>query len=615
MIQLHCLGPVRLSVNGADPPPALLWRKNLALLVYLACSPKGRSREHLIGLLWSDKDDAKARHSLNEALRVLRRTLGEALETDGAMVRIKDGAIETDLGAAAGQSAVFLEDITIPDAPEFERWVAVERERRHLTSLTSLTDEAAQALNAGAVVRARELAERALAVDPHDEPAARALMRAHALAGARTRALAAFASLGDVLRRDLDLAPDKDTVALAELIKAGRVVGGRATGEPSAEPLPLFGAGPSLLARLLELWAVARRGTSHLIVLRGDPGTGKTRLLADLAARARLDGAVVASARALEGEPAESLWRALLRNGLEVPELGGVAPSALAGLAILDPDLATRFPAARNSTGLPPSDAVLSAVLAIADQKPVLLLLDDAHVALPRALASLAALAERARRAPIAVVLAATATPHPALDEVQARLGRDLSGATLATAPLAIADVTALVHTVFPSYEAEAAGRLARRVLADSTGNPFLAVELVTAVHAGLVLDDAPPGAWPEAHRTLDQTLPSDLPPSISAALRVRYSTLSAAAQSALAAVAVLGDAAPVATLARAAELHRPDLEAALDELEWQRWLVGDSEGYHFVTRLAREVILAEMVTGGQRRRMRERAGVEDLTS
>jgi hypothetical protein len=35
-----------------------------------------RSREHLLGLLWPDKDEAKARHSLNEALRRLRVSLG-----------------------------------------------------------------------------------------------------------------------------------------------------------------------------------------------------------------------------------------------------------------------------------------------------------------------------------------------------------------------------------------------------------------------------------------------------------------------------------------------------------------------------------------------------------
>src|SRR2546430_1113862 len=80
MPSLYCrvLGPVRVTVAGADAPAELLWRKHVALLVYLARSPrKSRTREHLIGLLWSDRDQRQARHSLSEALRVLRRALAD----------------------------------------------------------------------------------------------------------------------------------------------------------------------------------------------------------------------------------------------------------------------------------------------------------------------------------------------------------------------------------------------------------------------------------------------------------------------------------------------------------------------------------------------------------
>src|SRR2546422_7674140 len=78
-VYCRVLGPARVTVDGADAPPELLWRKHLALLVYLARSPrKSRTREHLVGLLWSDRDEKQARHSLSEALRVLRRVVGGA---------------------------------------------------------------------------------------------------------------------------------------------------------------------------------------------------------------------------------------------------------------------------------------------------------------------------------------------------------------------------------------------------------------------------------------------------------------------------------------------------------------------------------------------------------
>ena len=98
MIVCRTLGPVAVSVDGGSAPPELLWRKNLALLVYLARSPKrARAREHLIGLLWGDKPEGAARHSLNEAVRVLRRHAGEGgVETEAGQVRLVAGAVELD---------------------------------------------------------------------------------------------------------------------------------------------------------------------------------------------------------------------------------------------------------------------------------------------------------------------------------------------------------------------------------------------------------------------------------------------------------------------------------------------------------------------------------------
>ncbi len=72
MISLKTLGPLEVRVDGHEAPRELLWRKNLALLIYLARSPdRRRTREHLVGVFWGDKPDSSARHSLNEALRVI----------------------------------------------------------------------------------------------------------------------------------------------------------------------------------------------------------------------------------------------------------------------------------------------------------------------------------------------------------------------------------------------------------------------------------------------------------------------------------------------------------------------------------------------------------------
>src|SRR3989304_3470633 len=70
-------GPPPAGVNGQGPPAEVLWRKHLALLAYLALSPaRSRTRDHLLGLLWPESPEEKARRSLNEAVRTLRLALG-----------------------------------------------------------------------------------------------------------------------------------------------------------------------------------------------------------------------------------------------------------------------------------------------------------------------------------------------------------------------------------------------------------------------------------------------------------------------------------------------------------------------------------------------------------
>ena len=80
MIECRLLGPVCITLeSGGPPPPQLRWRKHVALLVYLArASTRGRSREHLLGLLWPEKPEQKARHSLNVALTAIAGAWGKA---------------------------------------------------------------------------------------------------------------------------------------------------------------------------------------------------------------------------------------------------------------------------------------------------------------------------------------------------------------------------------------------------------------------------------------------------------------------------------------------------------------------------------------------------------
>jgi predicted ATPase len=196
------------------------------------------------------------------------------------------------------------------------------------------------------------------------------------------------------------------------------------------------------------------------------------------------------------------------------------------------------------------------------------------------------------------------------VDELSQRIGREVPGDVLTTDYFTADDLDELVKWAFHEYDAESAERLRRRVMADTAGNPFLAVEFVRAVRAGLsVKDQRDSLVWPDRSRTLDHTIPGELPAAVAAALRMRFKDLTQDGQVMLRAVAVVGGAESLELLARAADVPEKRAEAAVDELEWERWLVGDAHGYKFVTRLAELVVLSDMVTAGQRRRMLRRAG------
>jgi len=88
------------------------------------------------------------------------------------------------------------------------------------------------------------------------------------------------------------------------------------------------------------------------------------------------------------------------------------------------------------------------------------------------------------------------------------------------------------------------------------------------------------------------------------AAIRVEFRRRSADAQHLLVAAAVLADRVPAAHLGQATGFEDERLTAALDELEWHRWLAAEPRGYAFVARIVRDVIERDMVTPGQRQRL-----------
>jgi len=337
-LALHCLGPPSVQVDGREAPPDVLWRKHVALLAYLALSPDGtRSRSHLLGLLWPESPEDKARRSLNEAVRRLRSALGtERLLTRGDTLQLNASELEVDVRQfetlrAEGQLRAlellrgeFLEGFHVDDAPVFEDWMDAQRAQIRQAATGLLVARAEEQLAVNRYVEARALARRALTLDPFSEPALALGMRSAALEGDSTGALALYHEVAERVSREIGETPSAALTALAGRIRAGtwRRPGPR---HSDFEP-PLIGRREAHAQLFARLDRYPREGPACLVIV-GDPGSGRTRLLDACTERLALAGATVATARLLESDH-DAPWstlRALMRGGLQHADARGGA--------------------------------------------------------------------------------------------------------------------------------------------------------------------------------------------------------------------------------------------------------------------------------------------------
>ncbi len=605
-----------------------MWRKNLALLLYLARSPdRRRTREHLIGLFWGDKPDAAARHSLNESLRVIRKSAGDDLLLSiGDQVALSPDAVQADvdelqalLQAERWSDAVplmrgpFLEGFAVPDSSVFEDWLAAERMTWLDRMGAGLRRHAEDRLAAGDGRGAQEAAVQALSLDPFSDGAVRLAMLGAAIRGERAGALAIYDAYAGRLREEFGMEPDPETETLADRIRSEREWRlPDEAGDPDrwARRVPLVGRESELRAVQACVSEAFSDGSTALIVVQGDSGAGKTRLAEEVAARARLAGAAVAHIRCVPTDR-EVPWSGLgglCRGGLLDGSGAVKAPPAALAFALAnvsEPDERLTHLASLAEPA-EPARAAADLVKAVGSTQPVLLWIDGAGHLDPESAAVLPSLLRDASGVPFVLLL--TGASYPArgeLDDLRARVGRDEAGVALTLGPLESDGLADLARHVLPDLDDDAVRRITRRIGADSAGLPLLAIELLTAVRLGLELEDVG-GVWPKPFQTMEQTYPGDLPDSIVAAIRVGYRRLSRPAQTVLAAASVLDERCESDLLSRATGFEGDPLFDALDELEWHRWLVAEQRGYAFVARIVRDVVARDMLTPGQRRRIQE---------
>jgi DNA-binding SARP family transcriptional activator len=285
---LELLGGVRLV---GPEGPLRVERRTAGLLAYVALEgPTTRSR--LAGLLWPESPESTARSNLRQLLRRLRATAGATLVdgteqlalTEGLVVdaaRLREHLRAGELAAAARFRGRLLDGVNFDDLEQLSEWLRGARGALDGLRLKATLAEAGRLQEAGELAAALECARGALEVEPLSEEAHRMLMRLHYLAGDRGAALAAYERCRAMLRAELGVEPLPETVALArEMTRASRP-------QPQApRPIPMSVLRPPVLAGREREWALleAAWAAGQGIMVCGEPGVGKTRLMQDFLA-------------------------------------------------------------------------------------------------------------------------------------------------------------------------------------------------------------------------------------------------------------------------------------------------------------------------------------------
>lgn len=288
-------------------------------------------------------------------------------------------------------------------------------------------------------------------------------------------------------------------------------------------------------------------GNGRAIVVSGEPGIGKTRLVEELVAEGRREGMGVAWARCPESAAQASFW-ACAQIGTQLLEDNAVDPHILRPLVPAEPPTGPVDPAAdRLALDIGAVKALASAT------RPLLLVIDDLQWADPASLKMIEFAAGELRSMPVMLVVTVrptTADSPPDLVACLAELARQPYAQRLELAGLPPDDVAAWLAA---RTDVRVPASVAAFVHERSAGNPFYVRELVELLLSEGRLDDV------EAARS------AGVPSAVQDVLRRRLSRLPAATQQLLPPAAAIGRTFDVDILARVADGSVGEVLDALD--------------------------------------------------
>ena len=603
MLSIQLLG--RPLVLLDDEPLSIPRRKSRALLFYMAAHTAPVAREQVLALFWPDHDRTSAQQILRTSLYGLRKALGAALQVSDDTLALAGGVevdtrrFESYLTAPAGDFETlaatlalyrgdFLTGFSVPDAQEFDDWIAATREGYRQLALRGLVMLAQLQVERHDYAAALDALARALALNPLQEDIQRAAMRVEYLSGDRAGAIRRYEQLRRLLDDELGVPPMDETRALYDAIitdslpvssQQSAVSSQRALSANTTSPeqrlatgdwrlatgvLPFVGRDAEL-RQLRELVASQR-----LVLIEGEPGIGKTRLADAFIQRFAglpLVGAAHELEQSLPYQPVIEALRGLLRRpdwaalqaDLRLPpvwrtEVARLVPELIGGPGSSLPS--APLPSANESRLW---EALNQLLLDLARRYPLVLLLDDLHWADASTLGLLGYLVRQSISAPISFLATTRSVePRSPLAALLQTLTREDRLVRRPLSRLAADDLLALGRHFSPAYSYPFGEWLVR----NSEGNPYILAELVRYAREHQIL---------QADGVVNLAALSEtpvVPRTVYSLIQSRLARLSDMARRVLDVAVAIGREFEIDTVARAAELSEHAVLDALDELQ-----------------------------------------------
>jgi len=577
-----------------DGSERIRFSKQLTLVIYLAMRPRAQAtREELLGLLWSGAPEHDARSSLRQVLYQIRQATDQDLVVGDEVLRLRrsDVAFDVELfrfhhaqgrleEALALYEADFLSNVAQAGAGEFEEWAEGLRQQLAAERRQLLRALVTRTADHGLWSEGAQYTHLLIEADPGVLEPRIKLVELLALSGDAIRAAGAAA----------------DARAFAESIEGSRVSPeveqaiARALAPvvpPVREAIEPLTRLPEMVGRaaefriLVDKWRSALEGRGRAALLTGEAGIGKTRLTHELVGRLRRDRGLILRAACYAVEQSEPMtpFLDLLRSAPRAPGLGGASPSCLSVLGAFIPEIADRFGAAITPSALPIAPqtlgtALLDAFAAIAEEVPLVLVVEDLHWASSDAIEFAHRLARRAQSHHMLLLLTARDYGDaPGTTESLRALTATGAVREIPLGALDLPEIEQVLGSIAELPDPAWGTWLAAQLLQRTQGVPLYILEVLKSLHdSGLLAERG--GRWAIAPNLGPDHGDLPVPESAAAILEFRLQTIGDRPAAVLAAMAVWGRGARADVLARLTGLDEQEVERAVGALERRRLVV-----------------------------------------